>query len=119
MKRFSGKVIRGDQKGRLLGFPTINLEGEFELAYGVYVSKATTSFGVFKGALHYGPKPVFNDTKAVMEIHLLDFSGDLYGETVQVEVIQKLREIEKFQDMEALKQQIGKDVTMVREGDFF
>lgn len=114
MKTFSGKVVAGDKKGRLLGFPTINIEGEYDLPFGIYASKVTTSLGIYKGALHYGPRPVFGDIKPVMEVHLLDFEGDLYGTTVTIEIVDRLRDVQNFKSIKALKAQIQKDVDTVR-----
>jgi len=109
----SGKVVRGKLLGRELGFPTINVLGPHDLPFGVYVSVVTTSKGRYKGALHFGPREVINIAKASLEVHLLDFEGDLYDETVTIDVYNKVRDVQRFSDLESLKDQIAKDVEQV------
>lgn len=111
--QLSGKVIRGEMVGRKLGFPTINILGHHELPFGVYVSAVTTSKGIYKGALHYGPRVVLGIDHPTLEVHLLDFSGDLYDETVHIDVYNKIRDVQMFDDLESLKIQIEKDVEQV------
>lgn len=115
--RFTGHVIFGKKRGRALHFPTINLvvKGNFGLGFGVYVVRVKTSLGVFSGALHYGPRETFGEKELSLEIHLLDFEGNLYGEEVEVEVLHKIREVRVFPDAEALKRQIAEDVNAVRD----
>lgn len=109
----SGKVVRGKLLGRELGFPTINVLGPHDLPFGVYVSVVTTATGKYKGALHFGPRKVLNIPKPSLEVHLLDFQGDLYDETVTIDVYNKLRDVQHFSDLESLKDQIAKDVEQV------
>lgn len=113
MTELSGKVVRGELVGRKLGFPTINVLGHHELPYGVYASSVKTSQGVYKGALHFGMRTVFGDTHPTLEVHLLDFSGDLYDETVHIDVYNKIRDAMSFDDLESLKAQIEQDVEQV------
>ncbi|MBU0668169.1 riboflavin kinase [Patescibacteria group bacterium] len=113
----SGKVIRGEFVGRKLGYPTINVSGHHDLPYGVYVSIVTTSKGRFRGALHFGPRGTFGGEHPVLEVHLLDFRGDLYDETVCVDVYNRLRDIQAFKDLSALKEQIEKDIEQVALAD--
>lgn len=114
--QFSGKVVLGKKRGRSLSFPTINIsvKGNFDLDFDVYVSRVKTSRGVFWGALHYGPRETFGEKEPSLEVHLLDFSGDLYGQEVEVEVLEKIRDVRGFSDVESLKQQIAEDVDAVR-----
>lgn len=109
----SGKVVRGELVGRTLGFPTINVLGHHDLPFGVYVSVVTTSKGKFKGALHFGPRTVMKINHPTLEVHLLDFQGDLYDETVHIDVYNKIRDVQKFKDLQSLKEQIEKDVEQV------
>jgi len=111
-----GVVLKGVMMGRKINFPTINVAYDFlDLPYGVYVSRVRTPFGFFKGALHFGPKSVFGVEEPSLEVHLLDFSGDLYGCEVLVEVFEKIRDVRSFDNMESLKKQIRLDVEYVRE----
>ncbi len=108
-------VIRGSANGRKIGFPTINLKvPSLELDFGVYVSRVSTPLGVYKGALHYGPRKVINVADPTLEIHLLDFSGDLYGQKVTVDILSKVRETMKFPDFATLQRQIALDVLAVK-----
>ncbi len=118
--KIAGKVVKGFAFGKKMGFPTINVEaaipaGPAELAFGVYAARVYTTFGVFKGAFHFGPRRVLNSMKPILEVHLLDFSGDLYGQDVQIEIMRFIRDTRDFQDPELLKKQIAKDVEQVRK----
>lgn len=114
---FCGLVEAGRGLGRSLDFPTINiaLSSVLEIPYGVYI--ALVSFGdtVFCGAMHYGPRETFDEKEPVVEIHLLDFEGNLYGKEVKIEVLEKIRDIHKFHSLEDLKNAISHDVAEVRK----
>lgn len=112
-----GKVVRGELVGRNLGFPTINVLGRHDLPQGVYVSLVTTSRGTYKGALHHGPRHVLGIDYPSLEVHLLDFEGDLYDETVEIAVYNKIRDVQAFDDLKSLKAQIEKDVEQVALAD--
>ncbi|HLG26105.1 MAG TPA: riboflavin kinase [Candidatus Gracilibacteria bacterium] len=109
-----GKVVEGRRVGRTLGFPTLNLEGVHEMPFGVYAGRVHTPLGHYKGALHYGPRGILGLEQPMLEVHLLDFEGDLYGESVVVDVYNKVRDVMPFTDHESLKKQIEKDVKEVR-----
>jgi len=111
--KLSGRVVRGKLVGRKLGFPTINVLGSHDLPEGVYVSIVTTSKGKYKGALHYGPRKLLGIDHPTLEIHLLDFSGDLYDETVQIDVYNKIRDVKAFENFESLQAQIENDARQV------
>ena len=114
-----GKVVEGNGIGRKLGYPTINVSGNHNIGFGVYESVVLFGEKRYKGALHYGPRAVLGEDKPVLEIHLLDFDGNLYGETVQIEVYNKLREVESFKDFESLKEQISKDINKVKNAQIY
>ena len=110
-----GTVVKGALLGRKMGFPTINIAySKVNIKFGVYVARVYTSYGVFKGALHFGPRTVIGIEEPSLEVHLLDFSEDLYGQEVKVDVLQKIRDTKSFDNMDALKRQIRFDVEYVR-----
>lgn len=111
-----GRVVQGAGLGASrLGYPTLNIEGVFELEYGVYVSRVTLDTGVYRGALHYGPRTTMGHDDVVLEIYLLDFEGEVKDETVFIEVYTRVRDTRIFDSAEALKQEIARDVEMVRQ----
>jgi riboflavin kinase/FMN adenylyltransferase len=116
-----GKVVRGKGRGRVLGFPTANLEIlELEklLKPGIYAAKAR-----FKGksqwyiaAVHAGPRPTVSDLTPVLEVHLLDFPDrNLYEKRLEVKELVYIRAIKKFASLEELTQAIKEDCEKVRE----
>ena len=114
-KTIIGTVMKGAMLGRKMGFPTINVVYDvLELPYGVYVSRVWTDNGAYKGALHFGPRRILNVEEPALEVHLLDFSGDLYGQKVKIDVLEKIRDTQDFENMESLKKQIRLDVDAVR-----
>jgi riboflavin kinase/FMN adenylyltransferase len=114
-----GFVVRGDGRGRTLGFPTANLEiGSPEKALpppGIYAVRAALREGIFSGALHLGPRPTFRGSPPTIELHLLDFGRDLYGEEVRVDFIRYLRPVGAFESAQALIRQMELDVAAARE----
>ena len=106
----SGKVIRGEQIGRTIGFPTANIEypqNIVKLPFGVYCGKVNNQNVI----LNWGVKPTVNNKKdAIVEIHIPNYNGDLYGQIIEIEVLKKLREEKKFENLEELKIQIKKDI---------
>lgn len=115
MKTFQAKVIVGEGRGRQLGFPTINLDvQDLDLEFGVYAALVSVNGENYYGAMNYGSRPTFNQDQPLMEIHLLDFNDDLYHQEVEVEILQKLRDVKKFSSKEELITQIQNDLTEVR-----
>jgi riboflavin kinase/FMN adenylyltransferase len=121
-RRFSvsGTVVHGMGRGRSLGFPTANLDLWPELAvpaYGIYACWVSHAGRRYSGATSIGVRPTFaNGTahEATMETHLLDFDGDLYGATLQLEFVARLREEIRFPNPDALREQMRKDVAQTR-----
>jgi len=114
-RRYSilGTVRHGDGLGRQLGFPTANLAAHNEQfpPDGVYAVRVRTNGGIFAGVANIGVRPtVQSGGKRLLEVHLLDFSGDLYGKDVEVGFLRFLRPEKKFSDTEALRRQIALDV---------
>jgi len=113
-----GLVVRGDGRGRGLGFPTANLfvpvNGKLIPPPGVYAVRGCLKRGVFDGAIHIGPRPTFMGSRLTIELHLLDFGGEIYGEEVRVEFIRHLREVRPFASASALVEQLRFDVEAAR-----
>ena len=105
----SGKVIYGDQRGREIGFPTANIHMFHNRPpiKGVFAVKLDEKFGV----ANLGTRPtVTGISKLLLEVHVLDFSGNLYGQHVHITFLKKIRDEVKFKSLEALKIQIMKDI---------
>lgn len=119
-RRYSlrGIVVRGEGRGRGLGFPTANLQvlGPDKLLPppGIYAVRGVLRRGTHPGALHLGPRPTFEGSPPTVELHLLDFEGDLYGEEVRVDFVEYLREVKPFRTPQALVTQMRADVEEAR-----
>lgn len=112
-----GRVDAGEQRGRLMGFPTANLVTDKELlpAPGVYVVKVRHNLQEYGGVVNIGTRPTFDGGHSSIEVHLLDFTGDLYGQKIRIYFIERLREERKFPDMETLADAIAEDVLAARQ----
>ena len=112
----SGKVIYGEQRGRLIGFPTANLSIPEEMLLprdGVYACWYYRPDGSrHMAAVNIGVRPTFqtNDSKSILEAHLIGFDGDLYGESGQIEFVDYLREERQFDGVDAIAAQLKSDV---------
>lgn len=104
----AGKVEKGDQLGRKIGFPTANLGGVEEMLppHGVYAIRA----GERRGVMNIGVRPTVEGTKLRIEAHLFDFDGDLYDQTLRVELVARIRGEQRFDGLDSLQAQIAKDV---------
>jgi riboflavin kinase/FMN adenylyltransferase len=113
-----GTVVAGDQRGRTLGFPTANLENEVELlpAHGVYAVRAEIDDNgvLLPGVANIGIRPTFAGSALRVEVHLLDFAGDIYGRALRVELIARVRGEQRFDGIDALVAQIATDVRHAR-----
>lgn len=114
--KLTGKIIHGEGRGTLLGFPTINVEGDFSgLETGVYAAWVEVMGKTYRGAMNYGPQPTFGDSHTRMEVFLLDFEGDLYGEEAVIRPVRKIRDTKKFASADELRAQIDQDVVRVKQ----
>jgi riboflavin kinase/FMN adenylyltransferase len=108
-----GRVEQGERRGRLLGVPTINLSAiphrKLLPPDGVYAVRVEWRGGGGGGMMNQGPRPTFQDGRRVLEAHIFDFDGDLYGEWVRIEWVKRLRDIERFDSVEHLKKQLQHD----------
>ena len=113
-----GVVVKGLGRGRTIGFPTANVETQNELrpAPGVYAVRVrVNAAGAWlPGAANLGVKPTFGGSEVTLEVHLMDFSGDLYGHTLRVQFLEQLRPEMRFASVEALSAQILKDTAAAR-----
>jgi riboflavin kinase/FMN adenylyltransferase len=115
-----GVVVRGDQRGRTLGYPTANIEVDAALVRpptGVYAGVARIGETVAAAAINVGYNPTFEGSvsRPRIEPYLLDFDGDLYGQTLRVEFWKRLRDEAKFDTVDALVEQMNRDVAETRE----
>jgi len=119
--RIEGRVIRGDQRGRELGFPTANMsiEGLHRPRFGVYAVKVEVlegpHAGCYDGAASLGVRPMFGENRPNLESYLFDFQGDLYGVPLSVALVDYLRGEEKFASLDALTNQMHVDCARARD----
>ena len=109
----SGKVVVGDQRGRTLGFPTANLDISAGLLWpgdGIYATWAVIGGRRRPSATSIGVRPTFGLTQRLVEVYVMDFSGDLYGQDMTVEFVEKVRNQETFADIDRLIARIEQDV---------
>jgi riboflavin kinase/FMN adenylyltransferase len=120
----SGPVVHGDKRGRTLGFPTANMvpavgqsQGPCIPQRGVYLSSSTVDGQTFPSVTNVGVKPTVSreGSPLVIESHLIDFDGDLYGKWLTVEFLDRLRDEKKFSSVDELKQQIQEDTLKTKQ----
>jgi len=118
-RRFTmnGQVEHGDARGKTLGYPTANLLPEEEQALpadGVYAAYAIIDKHPYKAVLNIGVRPTFRGERRLIEVHILDFSSNIYGQELTVELVDRLRDEMKFPGAEELKSQMSKDVELAK-----
>jgi len=108
---FDGDVVRGDGRGKLMGFPTANLkvDGDVLVADGVYVTEATVAGATVSGMTHVGRRPTFGLDERAVETHLFDFDRDLYDARIRLHFHHRIRGTVKFSSAEALQEQLRHD----------
>lgn len=113
-----GRVVRGEQRGRLLGYPTLNVAlpelRKLLPPDGVYAVRVQTPSGAFGGMLNLGGRPTFGDERRSLEAHLFDAVGDWYGRTVRVDFVRRLRDVQRFDSADALVTQLHIDAETAR-----
>lgn len=113
-----GQVMSGTRRGHKLGFPTANLAMDRRMmipADGIYAARVRWGTANHQGVVNIGVRPTFEDHgERIVEAHILDFAGDLYGQTLEVELIKRLRPEKRFDNAEALIAQMEEDVAQVR-----
>ncbi len=110
----AGTVVRGDGRGSQLRYPTANVETHDAHALipkrGVYAVRVRLDKAVMNGVMNIGTRPTFGESGEHCEVHILDFEGDLYDRSIQVEFVGRIRDEKRFPSIDALKDQITKDV---------
>ena len=111
-----GIIVEGEKRGREIGFPTTNLDTQWELLPkpGVYATISWLRGSSYNSITNIGFRPTFGENKLLIETHLFDFSDSVYGEEIRVEFYQRLRDEKKFESVENLVAQIKLDVEEVR-----
>jgi len=116
-----GKVIEGTRTGRMLGFPTANIEAsdvhKLIPGYGVYAVEIIAEGNKFKGMLNIGTRPTFNKNadKRSIEVNIFDFTGNLYNKQITLIFVSKIRDEQKFSGITALSEQLKKDKSAALE----
>ncbi len=109
----TGRVIKGDKLGRVLGFPTANIDldahDKLIPTEGIYAVRVTYEKTVYGGMLYIGTRPTVDGSKRSIEVNIFNFEKEIYGESLQVSFIKLLRMDSKFHDLESLKVQLHKD----------
>lgn len=116
--QIKGRVVPGIGRGRELGFPTANLELESPCILpptGVYAAYVYVGSARYAAALNIGLRPTFGASERTLEAHLLDFEGDLYGQQMLVQFVERLRDERRFPDADALRAQIARDIAQARD----
>jgi riboflavin kinase / FMN adenylyltransferase len=115
--RLAGEVIGGAQRGRQLGFPTANLlppAGQALPSEGVYAGRAHVEGAAHPAVANLGSRPTFGEDQPLLEVHLLDYAGDLYGRQLALDLIDRVRPTRRFESLDALRAQIAADITTAR-----
>lgn len=119
--KFNSTQTKGKGRGKLLGYPTINLKtpGNFQLPEGIYAVKVFIRGQEFIGALHFGPIPTFNELQKTLEIFLIDIDPMTIPSTenmnIEIETVQYLRPVLSFKNEQELSKQIGEDVAKTKQ----
>lgn len=111
-----GRVAHGDKRGRVLGFPTANLNARASLAYGVYASQTRIAGTekVWSSVTSYGTRPTFDGADQRIETHILDFQGDIYGREIEVKLLAFIRPELRFESVDALIAAMQGDIEAAR-----
>ncbi|MEI6728705.1 MAG: riboflavin kinase [bacterium] len=118
LPKVQGIVVRGDGRGRQIGFPTANIDfgskQNIELELGVYAAITIVAGQAYKSAAHIGPASTFGKKKVTFEVFILDFDKDIYDQTIEVELVKKIRGTVKFDSVADLISQMNNDVESAR-----
>jgi riboflavin kinase/FMN adenylyltransferase len=110
---FTGIIIKGKQLGRTIGYPTANIEMDEDYKLipnnGVYIAKSVLNGKTVFGMMNIGTRPTVDGTKQTIEINFFDFKQDLYGQKITISPLHRMRSEQKFESLDALKNQLEKD----------
>lgn len=112
--KFSGIVKKHLGRGKTLGFPTANIEAPKEIEDGIYVGTVHCNTGAYDSIVFIGAAETFGETDKQAEVYILDFEGDLYDTIIEVELLEKIRESQKFNNSEELIEQMKADEKFAR-----
>jgi riboflavin kinase/FMN adenylyltransferase len=114
--RIRGMVTHGAARGAKIGFPTANLDAIDTLVpgVGVYAGRAIHDGQTYPAAINIGSNPTFGEDEKKVEIHILEFSENIYGEPLEVDFLARLRDIQPFDGVESLTQQLALDILQTR-----
>ena len=116
MITIEGEVIHGAKLGRRMGFPTANMEvGDVAVENGVYLSSVTVDGREWKAMSNVGVRPSVDGRCRLLETHIFDFEGDLYGRRLQVRLVQKIRDERRFASVDELRHQLECDFEQIRQ----
>lgn len=117
MITIKGKVIDGQKRGHLVGMPTANLSIEnleTQIEYGVYSCYVYIDDNKYIGVCNVGNRPSV-DKEILVEVHILDFDNIIYGKMIEIELVEYIRPISKFNSLDEVKKQVDKDILKTRE----
>jgi riboflavin kinase/FMN adenylyltransferase len=112
--KISGVVIKGENRGKILGFPTANIRLHKEIPEGIYAAALSLNGKQYQAASFVGPAKTFQQTEKKVESFIFDFDNDIYGRMITVRLYKKIRDNEKFDSVEALVNQMHKDIENVK-----
>lgn len=116
--RLKTTVLAGEKIGRTIGFPTINLDPHVlpdTYQTGIYAAWVYHEGQSYMGALYFGPRLVRNEEQNVLEIHILNFNQDIYGQSLEFEIVERIRDIKNFDSLDALKTEIANDICLIKD----
>lgn len=114
---YTGNVCSGNQIGSTLGFPTANIENitpEITLSNGVYAAQVIVNQQKLNAMLYIGTRPTLHLNEKTVEIHLFDFQENIYGKTIQFNILKSIRDEQQFESLDSLKNQLQKDEIIIR-----
>ena len=116
-KSFKAQVIHGRKMGKKFGFPTINLDNPRILSgfnNGVYAASVAIEGKNYQGLLYKGPRLILGETATVLEIYLMNFNREIYGQTISFKIFDFIREVISFPNIEDFKKQLEKDIKLAQ-----
>ena len=110
--RIRGMITHGAGRGLKIGFPTANVDAVDTLlpTHGVYAGRSYTAAGTWPAAVNIGPNPTFGENALKVEVHLIGFDGSLFGLPLELDFLARLRDIQPFESIGALRDQLARDV---------